>query len=102
MSYSEKEDLEHLAGSSDPVARVIYHMSMRQLAMLEQLPTLRGMSPWILVDFRSPRRPLPEIQDFWNRKGLLSNEGEKKKAFFVLRSYYESKSRGDSRGEENP
>ena len=61
-----------------------------QIEMLRELPFLSGMSPWILVDFRSPRRPLPEIQDFWNRKGLISNEGQKKKAFFVLQSFYES------------
>jgi beta-glucuronidase len=59
-----------------------------QIAMLRKIPSLRGMSPWILVDFRSPRRPLPRIQDFYNRKGLLSNRGERKQAFFVLQRYY--------------
>jgi beta-glucuronidase len=59
-----------------------------QIAMLRGVPFLRGLSPWILVDFRSPRRPLPGIQDFWNRKGLISEAGEKKKAFFVLQDYY--------------
>ncbi len=63
----------------------------RQIGMLRQIPFLSGMSPWILVDFRSPRRPLPEIQDFWNRKGLISDEGAKKRAFFVLQSFYEEK-----------
>jgi beta-glucuronidase len=46
------------------------------------------MSPWILVDFRSPRRPLPVIQDGWNRKGLVANDGKKKQAFDVLRDAY--------------
>jgi beta-glucuronidase len=50
------------------------------------------MSPWILRDFRSPRRPLPGIQDFWNRKGLLSDTGERKLAWFLLRDYYAAKS----------
>lgn len=59
-----------------------------QVAMLKQVPFLRGMTPWILMDFRSPRRELPGIQDFYNRKGLVSNEGQKKKAFFVLQEYY--------------
>lgn len=59
--------------------------------MLEKIPQLRGMTPWILSDFRSPRRLLPEIQDGWNRKGVLSENGDKKKAFFVLQKYYESK-----------
>jgi beta-glucuronidase len=63
------------------------------LKMLSKLPQLRGMSPWILMDFRSPRRVLPEIQDNWNRKGLLSEKGEKKKAYFVLQGYYLEKSK---------
>lgn len=61
------------------------------LKMLGRIPNLAGMSPWILVDFRSPRRSLPGIQDEWNRKGLLSEKGEKKKAYFVLQDYYRSK-----------
>lgn len=60
-----------------------------QLGMLSKIPFLRGMSPWILVDFRSPRRPLPGIQDFYNRKGLISNTGERKEAFFVLKKFYD-------------
>jgi beta-glucuronidase len=59
-----------------------------QLAMLKRIPFLRGASPWILMDFRSPRRPLPNIQDYWNRKGLISNRGEKKKAFYVMQQWY--------------
>jgi beta-glucuronidase len=65
-----------------------------QIAMLRKIPTLRGMSPWILMDFRSPRRPLPGIQDFYNRKGLLSPRGERKEAFFVLQGFYRELMRG--------
>jgi len=61
------------------------------LKMIDQIEQLKGFSPWILVDFRSPRRVLPEIQDGWNRKGLISENGNKKKAFFVLKTYYENK-----------
>ena len=60
-----------------------------QVGMLKRIPFLRGTSPWILMDFRSPRRPLPGIQDFWNRKGLVSERGQRKKAFFVLQRWYE-------------
>jgi beta-glucuronidase len=59
-----------------------------QLAMLKRIPFLRGMSPWVLKDFRSPRRVLPGFQDYFNRKGLFSDHGEKKKAFFVLQKFY--------------
>jgi len=43
------------------------------------------------MDFRCPRRPLPGIQDFYNRKGLISDRGQKKQAFYVLQKWYESK-----------
>ncbi|HZD52709.1 MAG TPA: glycoside hydrolase family 2 TIM barrel-domain containing protein, partial [Woeseiaceae bacterium] len=63
----------------------------QNLAMLDAIGPLRGMSPWILKDFRSPRRPLAGIQDFWNRKGLLSETGEPKQAWQILRDYYRSR-----------
>jgi beta-glucuronidase len=59
-----------------------------QLAMLRRIPFLRGTTPWILMDFRSPRRQLAGIQDFFNRKGLISDKGQKKKAFFVMQRFY--------------
>lgn len=68
-----------------------------QLRMLEKIPFLRGMTPWILSDFRSPRRALPGIQDYWNRKGLISERGLKKEAFFVLQRYYEKLARDGER-----
>jgi hypothetical protein len=46
------------------------------------------LSPWILMDFRSPMRQLPGIQDGFNRKGLISDQGQKKQAFFILQSTY--------------
>jgi beta-glucuronidase len=61
----------------------------QQVTMLKRIPFLRGLSPWILMDFRSPRRELPGIQDYYNRKGLISDQGQKKKAFFVLQEYYQ-------------
>ncbi len=67
------------------------YLYQETLKMLDQIEQLRGISPWILVDFRSPRRVLPVIQDEYNRKGLISEKGEKKKAFYVLREYYQNK-----------
>lgn len=61
------------------------------IAMLKKIPQWRGATPWILCDFRSPRRPLPHIQDGWNRKGLIGQNGIKKKAFHVLRAFYDEK-----------
>jgi beta-glucuronidase len=62
----------------------------RQVAMFRRIPFLNGTIPWVLVDFRSPRRPLAGIQDFYNRKGLFSDRGERKAAFYILRDYYRS------------
>jgi beta-glucuronidase len=59
--------------------------------MLDQITNLRGLSPWILSDFRSPKRLLPGVQDGWNRKGLISDQGLRKKAFYTLRDYYAKK-----------
>jgi beta-glucuronidase len=56
--------------------------------MLSGIPGLRGMTPWILTDFRATRRQHPVYQNGFNRKGLISNTGQKKKAFFVLQEYY--------------
>jgi beta-glucuronidase len=50
-----------------------------------------GVSPWVLKDFRSPRRWHARYQDYWNRKGLVSNEGHRKLAFETLRRYYAGK-----------
>lgn len=59
-----------------------------QIEMLERIPGLAGTTPWILKDFRSPRRQLHGIQDDFNRKGLMSEKGEKKDAFTILRDWY--------------
>jgi len=64
------------------------NLYVHQIAMLKRIAFLRGTTPWILMDFRSPRRTLPGIEDYFNRKGLVTQAGEKKKAFFVLQEFY--------------
>jgi len=59
-----------------------------QLPMLTSIPQFRGMTPWILMDFRSPMRQLPGVQDGFNRKGLVSDQGQRKLAFFLLQKTY--------------
>ena len=86
-----------LAGFSDPVLMRKFSEDFQKryyektLAMAREVPTLRGMSPWILKDFRSPRRQHPVYQQGWNRKGLVSPTGRRKPAFFVLRDFYADK-----------
>ncbi len=67
------------------------NLFLKDLAMISKIDGLVGTSPWILADFRSPRRALVGIQDEFNRKGVVSNQGKKKKAFFVLRKFYQDK-----------
>ncbi len=65
----------------------------RTLPMLEKIPGFSGCTPWILCDFRSPKRPLPGIQDGWNVKGLIGHNGEKKLAFDVLKHFYDEQAK---------
>jgi beta-glucuronidase len=62
-----------------------------QLEMLSNNPQIKGISPWVFKDFRAMLRPLPGIQDFYNRKGLIDENGNKKEAFAVLADFYENK-----------
>jgi len=64
------------------------NLYQHQLGMIEKIPGLAGLTPWVLMDFRSPARMLPGIQDNHNRKGVISNRGQRKLAFYVLQSYY--------------
>jgi beta-glucuronidase len=67
------------------------------ITMIENMPFAKGTTPWILKDFRSPRRPLPGIQDYWNRKGLVSEKGERKLAWKVLHDFYQRIKSGEAR-----
>ena len=59
------------------------------------IPNLAGVSPWVLFDFRSPYRFHPSNQDGWNRKGLVSDCGQRKKAWYIMRDWYASISSGE-------
>lgn len=61
------------------------------LKMCDRIDQLCGISPWILIDFQSPRRQMRPYQSGFNRKGIISDEGIKKKAFYVLQQYYNEK-----------
>jgi beta-glucuronidase len=81
---------DRLARFTEEYQADLYHQT---LGMLQTISQLRGTTPWILTDFRSPRRPLPNIQDGWNRKGLIGQNGVKKQAFHVLKEFYEKKAK---------
>jgi beta-glucuronidase len=46
------------------------------------------------MDFRSARRVNPGLQDDFNRKGLITDQGQKKQAFFILQKAYKDKTLG--------
>jgi beta-glucuronidase len=85
-----------LRGSEDQRWTEEYQANVfrHQLPMLNKIAQLRGMTPWVLMDFRSPNRPLAGIQDEFNRKGLISEQGQKKAAFYVLEKAYREKTIG--------
>lgn len=64
----------------------IYH---GQIAAAKDNEQIAGMSPWILFDFRAPMRQ-NEYQRGYNRKGIIDQHGRKKKAFHVLRKFYQT------------
>lgn len=68
-------------------------MYVQQLAMLDKIPNLVGMTPWIMTDFRSPKRLHGVYQQGWNRKGVYSDRGDKKQSFHILKAYYDIKAR---------
>jgi len=72
------------------------NLYQHQLGMVERMPNLAGMSPWVLMDFRSPLRMLPGVQDYHNRKGVISNRGQRKLAFYTLQKFYRKLSEGGS------
>jgi beta-glucuronidase len=64
------------------------NLYQHQLGMVERMPNLAGLTPWVLMDFRSPARMLPGVQDYHNRKGVISNRGQRKMAFYTLQKFY--------------
>jgi beta-glucuronidase len=59
-----------------------------QVKAIGAIPAIRGASPWVLFDFRSPKRTAP-VQGYYNRKGLLDETRRlKKPAFSVMKDFY--------------
>jgi beta-glucuronidase len=62
-----------------------------QVETLGKIPYVKGTSPWILYDFRCPRR-LHYLQNYYNTKGMLSADKKyKKPAFYVMKKFYSTK-----------
>ena len=60
----------------------------RQTALFPSVPYLKGTCPWILYDFRCPRR-MHYLQNYYNTKGLLSaDKTHRELAFYVMQKFY--------------
>ncbi len=86
--YGQHGDANVPASWSEEMMEKLY---LDNLKMFNNIPNLRGTVPWLLFDFRSPNRWHKQNQDGWNRKGLVSDKGQRKKAWYVMKAYYEDK-----------
>lgn len=66
----------------------------KQTELFSRIPFIQGTCPWILFDFRTPRR-MSAWQKGRNTKGLLSEDKKHRKlAFYVMQDFY--RKRGSS------
>lgn len=86
--YGQHGDAEWASSWSEEFQADQYR---KNIEMFGQIPNLAGVSPWILFDFRSPFRFHPVNQEGWNRKGLVSDKGMKKQAWYIIHDYYNKK-----------
>ena len=66
------------------------------LPMLEKIPQLRGMTPWILCDFRSPRRALPQHPGRLEPQGPHRRKRHTKESVFRAEGFLRQESDGES------
>lgn len=67
-SADEMDALGELSRSTDPIARVIYHMSMRQLAMCEHLAQLSLDHRDMANEHNAMRERQQKIVDYVDKK----------------------------------
>ncbi|RAK05175.1 protease FtsH subunit HflK [Halanaerobium saccharolyticum] len=80
-------------GTKDDLFTEDYQLQVyqKQTEVLDDIEYIKGLSPWILFDFRCPRRT-NKYQKGYNRKGLLSaDKSHKKLAFYEMQRYYSKK-----------
>ncbi len=89
---------EALFGSDGPSDEAAYwtegyqeKIYIDQVEMFNNVPNLVGVCPWLLFDYKSLGRMHSIYQQGYNRKGLISENGEKKKAWHVMNAYFKKK-----------
>lgn len=86
--YGRRGEADVASSWSEDYQAALYRDNLKAFSNIENLA---GISPWVLFDFRSPRRFLPGLQDGWNRKGLISDKGERKQSWQIIHDYYSGK-----------
>jgi beta-glucuronidase len=86
--YGKQGENDVAASWSEEYQEKLYRDNIE---MFEKTPNLCGITPWVLFDFRSPTRLHYQNQNGWNRKGLISDKGLRKKAWYVVRNYFKEK-----------
>lgn len=61
----------------------------KTISMIKRIPDLSGTCPWNLTEHRSSLRMMSSVEDGFSRAGLISWNGQKKKAFYVMKKYYD-------------
>jgi beta-glucuronidase len=85
-----------LAGYHDDAAVLFTEEHMaevyrKQVKFVKESDYIKGISPWILYDFQTPRR-MNRYQQGINRKGLIAlDKKTRKAAFYVLQAFYREK-----------
>ncbi|MCD0465275.1 glycoside hydrolase family 2 protein [Flavobacterium sp. ENC] len=82
---SNAQPTDEASGWTEEYQKQIY---VDQIEMFKTIPNLCGISPWLLFDYKSLGRMNQVYQKGYNRKGLLSEKGEKKEAWYIMKEYY--------------
>nr|WP_294932265.1 glycoside hydrolase family 2 TIM barrel-domain containing protein [uncultured Flavobacterium sp.] len=85
--YGSNGPADKASGWNEEYQKQIY---VDQIELFKTIPNLCGTSPWLLFDYKSLGRMNQVYQKGYNRKGLLSEKGEKKKAWYIMNEYYKN------------
>ena len=74
----------HDRWTEEQQAYVLQH----QFDIIRRIPQLRGVTVWVLAEFRSSTRKIPKLQNGFNRKGLYSETMQPKLSVQLVRKTY--------------
>ena len=87
-SYGNHSDTNNINSWSEEFMARVYRNNINSFLNSKNI---RGIAPWILFDFRSPGRSNALHQQGWNMKGILSTNGDKKQAWYIINEAYKNR-----------